>query len=176
MSVFNFLSPKDADWGDRVGQFKRYRIDRFILNPEQWSSIPTSATISKLSWTRVRFDAAGVNSLPHDKAGVYTFFAEPEIANHSSVRYLLYVGETHGKSTALRARVRSYLTEKTSSNPRIHIVEMIDRYPNHLWIYYAIVSRQFVQKIEDDLLAAYLPPFNRKFPAVIKNMVKAVLS
>lgn len=176
MSVFNIISPKDADWGDHVGRFKRFRIDRFILHPDQWASIPGSATLSKLTWNRVRFDTAGVNSLPDDKAGVYTIFAEPEIAKHSSVRYLLYVGETHGKSTALRSRVRSYLNEKTNSKPRVHIVEMIDRYPNHLWIYYAIVSRKHVQKIEDDLLAAFLPPFNRKFPAIIKDMVKAVFS
>jgi hypothetical protein len=49
-------------------------------------------------------------------------------------------------------------------------------YPNHLWVYYAVVKRNLIQKVEDDLLAAFLPPFNRKFPAVVKHMVKAVFS
>jgi len=176
MSVFNIISPKDADWGDHVAQFKRFRVERFILHPGRWTAISPLSTIQKLNWVKVRFDATGVGSLPDDKAGVYTFFAEPAIANHDSVRYLLYVGETHGKQTSLRARVRSYLREKRSTTARVHIVEMIERYQSHLWVYYALVKRNLVEQVEDELLAAYLPPFNRKYPAVVKNMIKAALT
>ena len=174
MSAFNYISPKDANWADRVAQSKRYRIDRFVLHPERWTACPVNGPLPKLKWKRVRFDAAGVATLPNNKQGIYSFFAEPEIAEHAAVRYLLYVGETHSQS--LRERVRSYLTESSKQKPRVHIVEMIDRYPDHLWLYYAVVNNMQVEQVENELLAAYLPPFNREFPAVVADLVRGIFS
>jgi hypothetical protein len=107
MSVFDFLSPNDANWGTGVAELKRHRIDRFVLYPARWTACSSSGALPILKWKRVRFDAAGVKTLPDDKQGIYSFFAEPEIADHQAVRYLLYVGETHAQG--LRTRVRSYL-------------------------------------------------------------------
>jgi hypothetical protein len=173
MTVFNSLSPKDADWRTAVDEFKWYRVDRFILHPSRWKDYMTSGP--KLTWKRVRFTKQGVSKLPGNQQGLYTFIAEPQIAGHTCVRYLLYVGEAQGQS--LRGRVTSYLYESQKAKPRIHISEMLQKFPDHLWLYFAVVKDvKTITKIEDQLLAAFLPPFNRDFPATVANFVKAALS
>jgi excinuclease UvrABC nuclease subunit len=105
--------------------------------------------------------------------GLYSFFAEPQIAGHRFVRYLLYIGEAHGQS--LRKRVTSYLYESQKQKPRVHVSEMLARFPNHLWLYFAVVDDvSTITSIEDQLLEAFLPPFNVDFPATVRRLVKAV--
>lgn len=173
MSAFDIISPKDARWRTAADEFKWYRVDRFILHPKRWKVYAPSGPT--LSWTRVRFDKAGVKSMPDDKMGVYTFIAEPEIAGHSSVRYLLYVGEA--KEQSLRKRVTSYLYESKKEKPRIHVSEMVLKFQSHLWIYFAVIDNvASIAQIEDQLLQAFLPPFNRDFPATVASLMKATFS
>ena len=101
--------------------------------------------------------------------------AEPQIAGHASVRYLLYIGEAQGQS--LRARVTSYLYESNKAKPRIHVSEMLAKFPDHLWVYYAIIDdTSDITEIENRLLETFLPPFNRDFPATVEKLVKATFS
>ncbi len=171
MTAFDFVSPKDADWRSAVDQFKWYRVDRFILNPSRWRACSTLGT--KLVWKRIRFHRQGVKRLPNDKMGLYSFIAEPQIAGHRSVRYLLYVGKAEDQS--LRSRVTSYLYESQKAKPRIHISEMLQKFPEHLWLYFAVVDDvSIITGLEEQLLAAFLPPFNRDWPATVRNVMKAV--
>lgn len=173
MSAFDYISPKDADWRSAVDQFRWYRVDRFVLHSPRWASYMTSGP--QLKWKRVRFSKTGVRSLPDDKMGLYTFIAEPQIAGHSAVRYLLYVGEAQDQS--LRKRVTSYLYESAKEKPRVHVSEMLAKFPNHLWLYFAVVDdRSSIPKIEEQLLEAFLPPFNREWPATVRSLVKATFS
>lgn len=173
MSAFDYISPKDSDWRSAVDQFKWYRVDRFILHSERWTNYLTSGP--KLIWKRVRFNKDGVNSLPNDKMGLYTFIAEPQVAGHPAVSYLLYVGEAHGQS--LRKRVTSYLYESQKKKPRVHVSEMLARFPNHLWLYFSIVDDvSTIKRIEDQLLETFLPPFNEEYPATVKKLRKAAFS
>ena len=147
-----------------IAELKRHRIDRFVLYPGRWTACSASGKLPTLNWTRVKFDAAGVKTLPDDKQGVYSFFAEPEIADHQAVRYLLYVGETHAQD--FRTRVRSYLNEKAKLKPRVHVVEMLERFPSHLWLYYSVVDKKKVEMVEANCLppsclrstGSFLPP------------------
>jgi hypothetical protein len=171
MSAFDYISPKDADWRPAVNAFRWYHVNRFILHSPRWTDYSTSGP--RLKWKRVRFNKVGVKSLPDDKMGLYSFIAEPQIAGHTSVGYLLYVGEAHGQS--LRKRVTSYLYESEKEKPRIHVSEMLARFPNHLWLYFAVVDNvSTITTIEDQLLETFLPPFNVDFPATVRKLVKAL--
>jgi hypothetical protein len=155
MTAFDFLSPKDADWRAAVDQFKWYRVERFILHAHRWKDYQASGP--KLKWKRVRFDKKGVKRLPDDKGGLYSFIAEPRIAGHTAVRYLLYVGQAQGQS--LRKRVTSYLYESQKEKPRVHVSEMLEKFTDHLWLYFAEVNdASTITNIENQLLAAFLPP------------------
>ena len=170
--LFDQLSPKDAAWRSQVDAFGRYRIQKFILHPGLWSSF--QPIVPTLKWQRVKFTAGGVKNLPDNKFGIYSFIAEPNVAGHSAVGYLLYVGKAQEQS--LQDRVTSYLYEKNKRKSRVHIAEMLDHCPNHLWLHYAEVADPTkIEAIEDALLQAFLPPFNRDFPATISHMVSAVL-
>ena len=171
--LFDKLSPKDAaTWRRGVDEFGRYRIQRFILHPGLWNAFPPMAP--SLTWTKIKFSNTTVRNLPNNKYGIYSFIAEPQIAGHNAIGYLLYVGKAQDQS--LRDRVTSYLYESQKTKPRIHISEMLDHCPDHLWLHYAeIADQRSIKKIEDALLEAFLPPFNRDFPATISHMVRAVM-
>jgi hypothetical protein len=169
MPLFDDLSPKDSSWTQAVRHFGDYHIRNCFCNPILWTEYANLA----LTWRRVRFDGAGVRRLPNDKCGIYTFVAEPAVAGHSAVGYLLYVGETERQS--LRERCSSYLNERGKAKGRIHICEMIRKWPDHLFLHYAIIdNKSLITKLEDDLIAAFLPPFNKEFPARIGRLIKAV--
>src|SRR5205823_1799319 len=102
----------------------------------RWRACSTLGT--KLVWKRVRFDKQGVKRLPNDKRGLYSFIAEPRIAGHGYVRYLLYIGKAQRQS--LQARVTGYLYESQKAKPRIHISEMLQKFPEHLWLYFTVVD------------------------------------
>jgi hypothetical protein len=53
---------------------------------------------------------------------------------------------------------------------------MLERFPNHLWLYYSVVGKKKVEKVEAELLAAFLPPFNREFPATVANAVRGLFA
>jgi hypothetical protein len=172
-NLFATISPKDPTWSTKVAEFGQYRVDRFILHSELW--VNCSIETTRLRWERVKFSSAGVKSLPARGSGIYSFVAEPEVAGHNAVGYLLYVGKAQGQS--LRNRLTSYLCEPQKDKPRIHIVQMLRKWPNHLWLHYALVSNETtIGIIEDALLEAFLPPFNRRFPASIARFVDAEFS
>lgn len=172
-NLFDKLSPKDAaKWRRGVNDFRQYQIQRFILHPGLWNACPK--TLPVLKWVRIKFSKATVKSLPNNKYGIYSFIAEPQVAGHNAVGYLLYIGKAQDQS--LQDRITSYLYEANKAKPRFHIAEMLDHCPDHLWLHYAEVADQkSIKTIEEALLEAFLPPFNRDFPATISHVVKAVL-
>jgi hypothetical protein len=174
MSVFDFVSPRDANWRTAVDDFKWYRVERFILHLKRWQNYAASSGPT-LKWESTRFSKEGVKKLPHNKMGIYTFVAEPQIAGHTYVRYLLYVGKAEGQS--LQDRVTSYLYEPRVAKPRVHVSEMVTKFGEQIWIYYAVVDDiSSITNIEDQLLQAFIPPFNRDFPATMAQLYRANFS
>jgi excinuclease UvrABC nuclease subunit len=88
---------------------------------------------------------------------------------------LLYLGKAQDQS--LRKRVASYLYEPKKAKARIHIVEMLEKFQTHLWIYYTVVAdASKIADLEDRLLETFIPPYNREFPATISEAHKAAFS
>ena len=151
-----------------------YRVNRFILCPRQWEKY---SAITALNWQRVKFDKSNHQhpQVPNDKHGVYSFVLEPEIADHPSVKYLLYVGKADKLS--FYTRFYNYLREKQQKKPRDHIVQMTTKWPKHLYFYWAeIANPADITAVEDSLLEAYLPPHNRTFPATIRSTIRRIFA
>jgi hypothetical protein len=151
--------------------FRRYHVQRFVLHPGQWLSYSPPA--AGLQWTGIKFGATNAKLIPKHKNGLYTFVAEPGIASHPSCHYLMYVGMV--RDQGFYKRYRQYLNEENVPKRREHVVELILKWPDHLWFYYAeITDVKSIPKCEDDLIAAYLPPVNKEFPARVRRPMKKI--
>lgn len=146
-----------------------FRMGRMVLAPEHWRKyrIP-----SRLKWRGVKFARNNKARVPVGVRGVYTFVVKPGVAQHPSCAYLLYVGKA--EKQVLRDRFSQYFTEmgKGDSSRRPHVTEMLRKWDGHLWFYYAeIRPKQYIRKVEDALLVAYLPPTNRTYPSSVRHAV-----
>lgn len=113
-----------------------------------------------------------MNRVPNNAKGVYTFVVKPGIANHPSCAYMMYVGKT--EKQMLRDRFSQYFSEKDKgeTSRRPHVTEMLLKWDNFLWFYYAKISDATkIKQVEEELLAAYLPPSNRTFPSKVRHAV-----
>lgn len=150
--------------------FKYYNVKRFILHPGQWTQFSLHPAV--LNWSGIRFTASNAARVPNDERGVYSFVVQPNIAAHPSVKYLMYIGMTDKQD--FRARYRQYLREPAQPKRREHVAELLEKWPKHLWFYYAPLTSQDITAIEDELLAAFVPPHNRDFPAAISTVYRRV--
>lgn len=151
-----------------------YRVLRMVLAPKQWQSCSLPIT---LSWRGVKFEKGNASNVPKHAKGVYSFVVKPEIANHPSCAYLLYVGKAQDQ--ALRDRFTQYFDEKAKGDKsrRPHVTEMLLKWDGFLWFYYTeISSAAKIMEVEDCLLAAYLPPSNRHFPSSVRHAVKKLFA
>jgi len=158
-----FSKPRSAY---RLGDF---RLSRMVLSPTQWQSCKLPVP---LLWRAVKFDRANAARIPGHARGVYTFVVKPGIANHPSCSYLLYVGKAERQ--VLRDRFCQYFAEKEKGEEsrRPHVTEMLLKWQGFLWFYYAEISNSTrIKAVEEQLLAAYLPPSNRTFPSRVRRAV-----
>lgn len=145
-----------------------FRLWRVVLAPAHWSRCTLGA---ELKWCGVKFEQGNIQSIPKN-SGVYTFVVKPGIANHPSCSYLLYVGKA--EKQVLRARFKQYFKERQNGDysRRPHVTEMLRKWEGYLWFYYAKVPKRMTTKeVEDQLLAAYLPPSNRTFPCSVRRRI-----
>jgi hypothetical protein len=151
-----------------------YRVLRMVLAPKHWQACNLPVT---LSWRGVKFTQRNAAQVPKHANGVYSFVVKPEIANHPSCAYLLYVGKA--KKQVLRDRFIQYIDERAKGDKsrRPHVTEMLLKWDGFLWFYFAeISSGAKINKVEDCLLAAYLPPSNRIFPSSVRHAVKKLFA
>lgn len=150
-------------------ELKDYRLWRMVLSPTQWQSCKVPV---KLAWRAVKFHRGNTNRVPNDARGVYTFVVKPGIADHPSCSYLMYVGKA--QKQMLRDRFCQYFVEKAKGEKsrRPHVTEMLWKWEGFLWFYYAEISNTTkIKGVEDELLAAYLPPSNRTLPSRVRRAV-----
>jgi len=153
---------------ERLGSF---HVKRVLLSPSHWNSYSNTLP---LTWMHVKFEPANSVLVPNT-TGVYSFVVDPGISQHPGTRYLLYLGRARGLS--LRARFQTYIREKDAGKGRATIQAMLNKWPDHLWFYYAeVANTTVIDDLEDALLAAYLPPFNQTFPAEVRKIMKVVFA
>lgn len=156
---------------DAEKDFKYYNVKRFILHPGQWTQLDLLGLT--LNWNKLQFSAANATRVPNDQSGVYSFVVEPGIADHPSAKYLMYIGKVERQT--FRERFRQYLREPEQRKRREHIAQMIEKWPNNLWFYYAAVPQiAMIDRLEEELLSAFIPPHNHDFPAEISATIRRV--
>jgi len=165
VSIFPAITPNDRDpveWDNSVALLKKYHIKKFILCPEHWEAYRNV----KLDWKKVRFVAAEMKKKLPEKPGLYSFLLQPNVGGHNSIHFLLYIGETTKQT--LRERCTDYLPEAKKKKARVTIRSMVRKWPKHLWVYFAAVDDvKIIKQLEEDLLKAYVPPFNQRFTAKV---------
>jgi hypothetical protein len=140
------------------------------LDRRQWVKAPTRA----LTWHSVTFppDPSTRRTLPAD-SGVYVFVAEPGLFSLPQTSTLLYVG----KAKHIKSRIRAYISElklRFGKTGRPHIWRMINAWNGHLKYYYTTtIDVDAAEALEDEMLAALNPYFNKELPAELSHRVRA---
>lgn len=151
-----------------------YRLSHLVLSPPHWRSF---AWPHAVNWQAVPFGPTNLTQVPADQKGVYSFVVKPGIAAHPQCAYLLYVGMV--KNQFFRDRFRQYLREREAGElaRRIHVTQMLLKWDGFLWFCYApIDDESAIVPAEDALLAAYLPPCNKDFPASVRGELKKLFA
>lgn len=137
---------------------------RFTLSPTLWENLDLP---KPLCWIRTIFDQTEGSDIPNNRIGVYAFVLEPNIAN-IGLAYLLYVGRS---TQHFRSRFNKYKSDQRNAHSKRTLVRnMLNAWPGRLAFYYApIDDPNIVKEIEDQLIAAFKPPFNQTYPATVRE-------
>ena len=152
------------DYEDLVVEAEAHRVP-FTLWCRMWDEFQQSVS---LEWVDHPFEDGEVDEIP-STPGVYAFLVQPRLAGGLDVSYLLYIG----KSGNLNRRFRDYLRELEAENARPRIVIYLNRYLR-FWCA-TLPSDVSTTDIEDELLAAIIPPLNKRLPASVGRIVGAFL-
>lgn len=176
LDIINPLETKlsvDRDFGETRESIARdlrdHHVDRIVLSPTRWKKYNNK---TPLVWSMVKYDKSQKSNIPDNKGGVYTFVVMPGIGNHPHCSFLLYVGKTERQT--LRERFLQYFGEEKRKGGRIHIQAMLGNWKEYLWFCFATIDDENnIESVEDDLISAFVPPFNRVFKGILKEGVAA---
>lgn len=143
---------------------------KFRLWPKLWLEYMQNHSFT-FSWHSFQLNECQIGNIP-EKPGIYTLIIQPGIALHPFCSYLAYVGKTE---RTLKERFREYLKEKNTTTGRPKIVRWLNKYEGHTFFCCtAIEDTDLIEKIEDALITAWVPPCNDKYPARIRRVINAL--
>jgi excinuclease UvrABC nuclease subunit len=109
------------------------------------------------------------------KSGVYAFVVEPNLFSLTSANGLFYVG----KATNLYQRIGAYsgeLSKEFSDSKRPHIWKMLNQWKGRIKYYYSTTDNvAAAENIEEEILKALRPPFNKQYDAETSQVMRAFL-
>lgn len=147
-----------ARWNDNM-----LEIQNPLLNENNWSEFIKYMDVEK---DEVSDD---IKNLPENKGGVYLFFiqgATIPFAEH----YLAYIGRAkYTENQNIKKRAKEYLVESRKTNPRPKIEKLFKYWKNFLYFkYFPLEDNLLIDKTENCLIRAILPPFNDEIPDKIE--------
>jgi len=148
---------------------KTYTIG-FTIWPKLWKRYLRRPQ-AKFRWRSYPFNSGSKPNIPK-KAGIYTFIVNPKIAQHRC-SYLMYVGVTVDQT--LRERFGQYLRDKRNPSGRPHIRWLLNKY-THKNLFFCCATcpkTKNLQKLEEYLLKAFVPPFNPRIPGQVGRIKRA---
>lgn len=164
------------DFTDRAhSELGRYMIE-FTLPPDHIKK--GGMALAALDWKSINYGDAELDQVPDNKRGIYAFAVHHPSALLPPHGYILYIGIAGRDSKrALRDRYRDYLNPKKVMK-RAHIARMIGDWHPVLKFFFAPIgdniSTKTLQKLEEQLNTALLPPFSRgDLEASTKEMKRA---
>ncbi len=158
---------------------------RYYHNPSRWldNTLPDDALIRDGSlWSNeIKYLNATntdisdeIRAIPNDAGGIYIFYIKglnlSFIENH-----ILYIGRSrYTNRHNIRARAMSYFYKfKNNRETRAKIKKMFRLWQNHLYYrYYTSTDNSFIDKTEEVLIRAILPPMNEKIPDKVEVQQK----
>ncbi|MED4019150.1 hypothetical protein [Sutcliffiella cohnii] len=165
---------------DIIGpKIQEYKL-QFILNVDFWANYNRELIkLEDLEWKEVKFlDDLGTDmssemeGLPSDSGGIYFFYVKSNIIPGNG--YLVYIGRAfYTDSQNLKKRCRSYYQKYFNERPKIR--RMIRKWGIHLHLrYICLKDNELIEKLEEELINAIIPPLNDKIPnKIIRDAVKA---
>ena len=164
-----FSSP--ADLTQSIDAAKAHVISRVIFWPARWKKFSAPPGI-RWGWRSVPFEQSSSLLVPDDKHGLYSFVLCPKVASHPKNHFILYVGKADRMT--LRARFLSYFQEMAKVK-RPTICYILNKYSGYLeFCFTPVQQRNEIERGEDCLLSAILPPFNTDFPAEVSETIRGL--
>jgi hypothetical protein len=153
---------------DAIKEAKAHTFSRVIFWPRSWKTFASPKQI-KWKWKSVPFAEASASRVPDDKHGLYSFVLCPNVADHPKNHFILYIGKADNMT--LRNRFTSYFQEmKRIKRPAI--CYHLNQYAGFLEFCYTPVSNKCeIERGEDSLLAALMPPCNTYFPGEVSQII-----
>lgn len=139
-----------------------------MFYPDAWAK----ALHSNRTWKAESFPPLPKNIIPQTP-GVYVFVVQPQIFDFVHSSGLFYVG----KATNLYQRISAYIGEidkdfNLSTRPLVW--QMVNRWKGHLNYHYTITKNVAeAEDLEKEMLNAFIPPFNKQYPAEISAKMRA---
>lgn len=158
----------------RIDELRKFKMT-FVVSPKNWQNFSTPVP---LNWVSVRFTSANRISVPTEK-GVYAFVIGHHDTGLPPHGYPMYVGQTgHDSNQTLRLRYGVYLSDqKSKSDKRPKVKELLTRWKDCLFFYYAPVTdrRYSLKKLEAALNDSLIPPCSTNdFSAGVRTAVRAL--
>lgn len=143
-------------------------IVEMMFYPEAWKK----ALHSSRTWIVEPFPPSPQKKIP-PKPGVYVFVVQPQIFDFIHSSGLFYIG----KATNLYQRISSYIGEidkDLNLSTRPMVWSMVNQWNGHLNYYYTITKDVAeAEDLEKEMLNAFIPYFNRQYPAEISVKMRA---
>ena len=141
---------------------------KMMFYPEAWDD----AVNLPLVWIDVNFPPNPRGCIPREP-GVYAFVVEPNLFDFSPANGFFYIG----KATNLYERIGAYIRELSkdlSDTQRPYIWRMLNQWDGRLKYYYSTTNDVAeAEDIEEEILTALRPPFNRQYKAETSIVMRA---
>ena len=150
---------------DMVAAQDEYRthVWDICLWPRQWLTCNPDLS---LSWQSVELNSNQRSEVPQ-YAGIYSLVIQPGIAGHPACSYLMYLGKTRN----LRKRFIDYLNVERHKRPKI--VRLLEKYRGYIQFFYSGIDERKLDKMEEQLINAFVPHCNSRFTGEINKIVGA---
>ena len=147
-----------------------YYDQKFTLHPDRLSSLKLPVT---LRWNQTKFQENNVNAVT-EEPGVYAFAVANDAPGLPPHGYILYIGQTKGKTRVktLRDRMKEYFQERRRPK-RVGVWLFLNKWKGSLFFLFAPVDpkRFDLLDIERQLNDAVVPPYSQQdFSPRIRKM------
>jgi hypothetical protein len=143
---------------------------RMMFYPPAWASAPTD----KHSWVSTDFPPDPRTIIPK-QPGVYVFVVKTNLFDFPHASGLFYVG----KAKNLYERVGAYMSDtgtRILRTKRPLVWRMLNAWRGHLKYFYTTTTDvASAEALENQMLNAFIPPFNRQFEGETSQTVRAFL-
>lgn len=144
-----------------------HRVDMLFL-PPAWAAAPSIPCV----WKQNDFPPKNLLDIPK-KPGVYVFVVMANVFDFPCANGLFYIG----KATSLYKRISAYIGDENIrllNTERPLVWRMLNLWSGHLKYFYTTTADVMTaEHLENQMINALRPPFNRKYDATTSKTMRA---